>query len=385
MKNPDIFGYYQVGNQKYYSKLEAIEEHTRTGIHPHWNFNEDVFGVYNWQEEPKDSLAELYRRRAQQLRDNYDYLILWYSGGSDSDNILNTFVNNDIKLDEIVSYSNYEATGDKYNFLNGEIFNVAIPKIKKLKDEHPELGTLKHRIIDLSQMMVDWFKNPVNQFDWIYHLNIMVSVNGLARQDIHQQIPEWFDIMNTGKKVAFIHGSDKPRIIQNEQGEYIFRFLDIIDSNAVSARNQTLNRIWENNELFYWTPDLPDIVIKQSHIIKRYLQSATRDTEYMTDITSGLAYKLIDGKPCWIKVAGVHTLIYPNWQPIPYQVKPASPLFSPRDHWFREFSDKEVAFKVYKNGLIKRWQMIPDYWKNDPADIYKGYKCSWSCDYNLGI
>ena len=385
MKNPDYFGCYRVGNDKYYSKLEAIEAHTRTGIHPHWDFNEAVYSAYDWTVEPKETLEELYRRRAQQIRDQYDYVVLWYSGGADSDNALHAFIDNDIKLDEVVSYTNYNATGDKFNFLNGEIFNVAIPKIEKLKAEHPELKDLPHRIIDLCQMTVDWFANPANQFDWIYHLNIMVSVNGAARQDIYEQVPEWVKLFNAGKRVGFVHGTDKPRMVQNADGEYVFKFIDIIDGNAVSARNQVINREWENHELFYWTPDLPEIVIKQAHVIKRFLNATATDSEYLTEDSTGLAYKLVNGQRWWITVPGVHRLIYPKWYPVPYQFKPASTLFAPRDDWFRKFTETELAYKVYQDGAVKRWKMVPDYWKNDPADVHKGYKCSWSKEYTLGL
>jgi hypothetical protein len=52
------------------------------------NFNKDLLG--------KIPLKTLYKERAQQLRDNYDELILYYSGGSDSHNILHTFLQNNI-------------------------------------------------------------------------------------------------------------------------------------------------------------------------------------------------------------------------------------------------------------------------------------------------
>jgi hypothetical protein len=81
----DRLGCYRVGDLKFYSKLEAIETMQQTGIHLHWDFNEAVFGCYNWKQEPVDSLSDLYRRRAQQLRDQYDYIVLCYSGGADSD------------------------------------------------------------------------------------------------------------------------------------------------------------------------------------------------------------------------------------------------------------------------------------------------------------
>ena len=95
---PDRFGYYTVGTFKTYSKLMAILEHEKTGVHPQWHFNDEEFSAHDWKQEPQESLVELYRRRAQQIRDRYDYLVLFYSGGADSTNILQTFINNDIKL-----------------------------------------------------------------------------------------------------------------------------------------------------------------------------------------------------------------------------------------------------------------------------------------------
>ena len=43
MTYQDKLGVYRVGDFKFYSKLEAIEMHAKTGIHPHWDFNEAVF------------------------------------------------------------------------------------------------------------------------------------------------------------------------------------------------------------------------------------------------------------------------------------------------------------------------------------------------------
>jgi len=49
-----------------------------------------------------ESLDFLYALRARQLREKYDYLVLYFSGGADSTNILKTFIDNNIFLDEIV-------------------------------------------------------------------------------------------------------------------------------------------------------------------------------------------------------------------------------------------------------------------------------------------
>ena len=126
-------GIYRVGDLATYSKLEAIELHVKTGIHPQWDFNDAVFSSYNWTKEPTESILELYRQRAQQLRDQYDYIVLCYSGGADSDNVLRSFVDNDIRIDEVVSMINVNATGDRDSWLNEEIYKTAMPSVSELQ------------------------------------------------------------------------------------------------------------------------------------------------------------------------------------------------------------------------------------------------------------
>ena len=144
------------------------------------------------------------------------------------------------------------------------------------------------------------------------------------------------------------------------------------------------DRPWDNQEFFYWSPDSPKIVIKQAHIVKNYLKTATKSSTWMSKIKSDLAYKLIDDEIWWISLDGIHSLIYPNWQPTPYQFKPTSPLFSERDTWFVALNESELAWTIWKNGLEKRWNMVPDYWKNDPTNLKKGFKSSFSKEYDLG-
>lgn len=148
----DRFGYYQVGDFKTYSKVEAIGRHHDKNIHPEWHFNDSIFSSHDWQQEPQTPLTELYRQRAQQIRDKYDYLVLFYSGGADSQNILDTFVNNDIQLDECASIVTEYASPDQNSWPNKEVFTVAVPRMKL----HP---AIKHRLIDQSVITNDAFNN----------------------------------------------------------------------------------------------------------------------------------------------------------------------------------------------------------------------------------
>ena len=68
-----------------------------------WIFHDDAFSKYPWHIEPEASLDQLYDARARQLREKYDYVVLSYSGGSDTHNILESFIRQGLHIDEIVT------------------------------------------------------------------------------------------------------------------------------------------------------------------------------------------------------------------------------------------------------------------------------------------
>lgn len=376
----DKFGFYTVGDLKTYRKFEAVEAHLKTNQPLQWNFNQELYSAIDWTVEPSETLSELYRQRAQTLREQYDYLVLWYSGGADSANILNTFLNHDIKLDEVASYVNYEATKDKFDYLNGEIFNVAGPAVELAKQQQP---WLKHTIIDISQITVDIFTENSTKFDWIYNVNTYVNPNTAARKDIKLQVPHWKKMFDSGKKVGFVYGTDKPKVT-GINGKYYFRFLDMID-NAVNVVNQTENREWEFDELFYWDPHHASIVVKQGHVVKNFFKAVNEDSKFLVKnkfpgVTSS---STVNQKLYWLTLDGLHMLIYPWWHPVPYQFK-SSIVLSPRDTWFFNLPDSDLAKRAWKIGIEQRWKTSPEYLKNSGNSLSQGFKRMSSIPYCLG-
>ena len=81
-------GYFKVGKDIFFSKIDAILHASKTNADVTFHFHDDVYGSVDWTRPLHVPLDVLYRQRAQQLRDKYDYLVLHYSAGSDSHNIL---------------------------------------------------------------------------------------------------------------------------------------------------------------------------------------------------------------------------------------------------------------------------------------------------------
>jgi hypothetical protein len=182
----DVFGFYKVGRLKFYSQIEALEVSRKFNLPITWNFNDEFFSSYDWETEPEETISELYVKRCEQLREKYDYLVLFYSGGADSDNILKHFINNNIRLDEIVSVTNYEGTQNRLSHWNAEIFEVAIPNVEKIKEKQPNL---KHTIIDMTKIVVKNY-NSLN-LEEIYNYNAVWSPYVSIRDDIKMSQEHW--------------------------------------------------------------------------------------------------------------------------------------------------------------------------------------------------
>jgi hypothetical protein len=264
-------GFYRVDNEIFVNKAEALIAATAKNTSVYWDFNDSVFSAINWSIPISSSLTELYRMRAQQLRDKYDYISLYYSGGVDSTNALHAFLDNNILLDEIVMYrpSVLDSTYNTQDRSNKNVFSeiefAAIPHLKQyLKDPRTKV-----RIIHIDTSLNEFLCNDslVSEFQTI---NLYMPT-GAGRISMNVTDTEWKNLYSSGKTVCHLHGIDKP-IIKFVNGRYIFQFLDTAVTPAVtiprynSDLSDMLNK-QQFHELFYWTPDLPQLVIKQCQVV----------------------------------------------------------------------------------------------------------------------
>jgi hypothetical protein len=326
--NPDKFGYYQVGDRSTYSKLEAIEWSRLNNDAVQFIFNDTAFSAIDCTQEPITPLWEMYKDRARQIREAYDYVVLWYSGGSDSHNMLWAWIEAGLKIDEIATTWNYESTGDLQNHYNAEITNVVLPDIKTLQDKGLEF---KFRIVDISQHCIDLFEKWGNQFE--YNINCHFSPNNPARSMFRESIKEYKDLIDQGKKVCFVWGKEKPMMGYDlETKRHYFHFLDNSD-NCVSPHVQKNYYKGWYDEFFYWTPDYPLIPVKQAHVIRNFINSVHDETLYSGFRHNTNGYSPYNDKFLHEKV--VKLLLYPKWSnDIFCNGKTSSFTYSMRDDWF---------------------------------------------------
>ena len=357
MNNPlDNFGYYIANNKKYYSKVEAIMSLPKNSQDLRWWFYDEVFDSFSW-EEPLESLDELYAERAQQLRDSYDHLVLCYSGGADSNNILEIFERNNIKLDEINFHGSFKTDKTREflskdpSFFNAEIYNIAEPRILELKKRWPNL-IVNH--YDWTNTILETYNHDVN-YDWIYETGSRFSPNMIARSNIHGFNREVKMLHDSNKKVAYIWGVDKPRVRYENGSWYIF-FLDILMTLSNNSKSKLKNLTNEVDELFYWSPHSIKILAKQAHTIKQYIEADTLKLQFIKNMNGGDLQ--IEDYYDLIKPA-----IYPTtFDPTIMQCHKPKPIYTERDWWFYEKDNR--AFQIWEDGLKLISNAVGEKWLN---------------------
>jgi hypothetical protein len=358
LEQNDKLGFYQLGEKKFHNKVLALIEGTKTNQFPEWNFNRDAFDSVNWAQEPETDLQELYRIRAQQLRQKYDYIRLEFSGGGDSATVAYSFINNGIHLDEVVF--RYPKTGEKnvaddpFNTKPENILSearyAAMPILNWIATHSPRTCITVH---DYSEDML----NSNHDESWIFKTRDYFQPGHPFKHTV-DAVDDHKRTLDQGQQVCMLWGVDKPKICIKDSKWYLY-FMDI-QANIADPEIAGYTNI--RNEYFYWTPDLPELLTKQSHIIKnwfnlphnQYLQHLARWPNY--SFSQRTTFEHI-----------VKPLIYPDYDPTTFQTsKPTNSFYNEMDQWFYQNFQDTRAFQVWQAGLKYLVEHIdPKYFNNE--------------------
>lgn len=360
-------GYWEVNGNYFFDKFECLRYATQIQKYDvKYHFYDSAYRSLDWSKEPSDDLKDMYKNRAQQLRDEYDYLILSFSGGSDSTNILRTFIDNDIKLDEIYCeypipiIEKFEHTFTPSNNSELIIFewlSAAQPQLKKLASTHPHIKITVQSIVQESIDAIDNCElhkhkrggsvNPLIRFHKLYELAKERTKHGT---------------------VACINGLDKPRIAFNPHDrKFICAYSDF--SNAFSEfSTYAFSEYQIAIEQFYHTYKYPELNQKMCFVLKNSL------IKLMNVQNKDMYASLIDHiKPNGIHVYDVHKnflkkVLYDNWDTSIWQAPKSSNIFySPLTQWFfsemttertKDFFDKQLLELL--DGIDKRFIAYTD-------------------------
>lgn len=316
--------FYSEDGARFYSKFHAIDYKNKTGKEVYLHYFDEIYSSLDWKSEPIETLDQLYKEQAQRIRDTYDYVVLCYSGGYDSTNILETFHYNNIALDKIAivgafNKDRFSGVDDNHN---GELYHNAFPYVEQLG-----LSSIT-QIYDYTSMLSDVENFSIIRkygTDWHHHVGSYFSLHNWFWHDAHDIIvPSQY----RDKRVALIMGIDKP-IVRYVNGKPAFRFAD----SAITSYGN-VERV-----NFYWDPTFPKILLKQLRCVLR-LNEMPMDKLHADDIANRAVYNL--KKPLLFK-----------------SPKAITPVVSPKDRYIMQSKNSSI-YKLYKDGVSKISTLQPE-------------------------
>lgn len=333
------------------------------------NFNKNLLG--------RISLKELYKQRALQIREKYDYVILYFSGGADSTNILESFIKNKIPLDEIVVRWPKKLIGSSLYVPNGfdktarnfvSEWDLVIEKeLKKIAINHPNI---KITILDYIEG-VDKFKYSDDLFEVQNHFHSAINLLRMQKfTDIEHN--------SRGKKVCSVMGFDKPMVCESG-GNAMMYFPDNLVAQAIPSAEES------TRENFYWTPDFPLLAYEMAYQVYINFNLNPSNRQLLLNQKN----KTIDDKikldlnQMYFDV--IKPIIYESWDMTKFQAeKPSHGFKADKDFWFYENSEFNDPRMKWKHHYDSQMSQIAECFCQIERGEKTGYKIVPSPLYFLG-
>jgi hypothetical protein len=339
-------GYYICDGKIFETKLKAMMYANDKKLPIKWHFNDKEFDSYNWAIEPEQSLDSLYDARARQIREQFDYVILSYSGGSDTNNILESFLRQNLLIDEVVTSWALDVTSkfivcnenvkDPWNN-NAEFYLHTRHRLEYIKLKSPRT---KITVLDSSKSILDGLLDNDNA-TWVETKNDVFNVTGAFQYNplYFSNIRKSFDSL---KKVAYIIGAEKPKLVLID--DKLYMFFNDKSASLIPLRENVVEYTNIRPVLFYWSPDSCAMLAKQAHTVLKYI----RTNESAKQIWRSRDFRVARR----IQEELLKTIIYTTWNPNWFQVKKSiSDWNCELDYWFTRGLKQSKQYSIWTDGL----------------------------------
>ena len=348
------YGYWESNRVKFFNKFEALYHASVHKTNIEFKYHNDIWREFDRTWLGKQPLNLLYKERAQQLRDKYQYLILYYSGGSDSHNILRTYIDNNIKLDEIcvrwpkalLGSTIYSPnTSDKGSRNYWSEWDYAIkPILEWIVSNRP----------DIKITIKDYGRDP-DKFDMESLVGQADHVRGgalLAYNLVSDSDPY---LAAKGVSVGHIWGIDKPILHVDESNKVWMQFSDFAVRMVFSGVADP-----DSGEAFYWSPELPLLTFEMAFQTSQYYNTNKDSRKYLKWATAPLWDQSINNITGQHQNNTVKNMCYSTWDYRFQADKPTAIDRSDKFFWFYEHPEFADVKKVFVNEASARLAEVDD-------------------------
>lgn len=270
---------YRVGTKFIYNIYPALWESMVSGNPVEFYCRDSIYDQYDWTKEPEQSLDELMTAYALSLREQYDRLILLWSGGTDSQTIYNIFRRSKIRIDEIlIKASNHLAQYPDFH-------------VDWIRANHWDPTTIITRYDQNDTVLRSL--DCTNE-DWVWKNKGDLLMFGMSTGA--EGVKHLIERNHAGHRWTAVAGFEKPRLIY-KQGRWWARHLD-------SPLRQTMS--YDHLNRFFLEPL---INIKQNHMVKHAVKKHIANNKlplYEGDWAEAKWPRTPDGYRAWATACGRH-------------------------------------------------------------------------------
>jgi hypothetical protein len=145
-------------------------------------------------------------------------------------------------------------------------------------------------------------------------------------------------------------------------------------TTATVPTNDILGEYWENDEYFYWSPNIPKLPVKMSHTVVKHLQSSNQ-LHLIKHVKNIAAFH---DEEYYKKV---NQAVFPDWNHNIWQIKkPTGAIYNELSSWFIN-SEFEAKFQ-WESSLVELERLCGKKWFNDNT-VTKGLRGHLSPFYKI--
>ena len=337
-------GYWKVYNRCFFDKAECLRFASKIRNYQiTYHFYDEVYNTIDWTKNPDQSLESMYRDRAHKIREKYDYVALLFSGGCDSTNMLKSFIKNNIRIDEIISFYPVEASNKLLSNFNKddksacnllfEYYEAVVPMFDYLKIHHPNI---KLTVIDYTKKALSFVETSTLNKLFVGGVTAHAHITGhyLAYESVSKH-----------DNSCVVLGIDKPRILYDKKDKKFKSYF--FDFNTIHGHfpKDTFKQGIASTEYFYFDPEMPYIPVKQCHqILEELINILSPNHRFHNQVLkdSGDKY-IVDVHHDYIK-----QLLYPGWNTNIFQAnKNFSYFFVEVNNWMLTSSLTDLKIKDF--------------------------------------
>jgi len=353
---------WKVNGETFTNKLHAKLASKRLDKDIHFDLYDSKFLDFDWAYDDPESFESILARRCKQLRDTHKYIRLFYSGGHDSHTMLLSFLQSNTHVDEIVIniYSYWQTSKTEHvddytrnHPLNREQFRAAIPFIKKISSTIPKTK------ITIETLTGDYLNSNEGFGDTLQQNTMDITVDKM----LHRKMLFGEDKIQGAINLL---GAEKPRLKRVDGRYYWF----CVDSNLVS-----INSHGTESEMFYITPDMPELHRKQCHMMLRWIKKHyphEQDIDFLNQLNSDAERQSLNESFRWP--------LWHNESNLGLGKKVIS-----RDDQYASFADSEKTLQLLKIDKIRTIMESAREQHTDIADSNSAYYYAPSFSYQYYI